>query len=481
MGREHEERHRHREHRHRSHKEHKSSRRKRDHDSDDERASKRRHRSRRDENGSTEDSTRQMSPVEAVPGPEAISKADMEEQQRLMEEQTQARRERVAAWRDARKAEQTLSDGGAEKAAEVEVEAAAIATGADSGAAAVEEDEGWSDDEVDTAKMRALAKERARTEMTGDMTGDMVDLPDGEPMQVTPAATTPPLLSATRINSHERNRLAAEQPEPPAAKAEENDEDDEEDPLDAFMAGVQEEVKVINKRDAHRLRQDTMRRGEIMVQNDDAMEYSSEEETERLPYQEKDINAPGYWSGFMPKQRKELGSVDHNSVAYEPFRKDFYIEVPEIAALSQQDAAQLRFELENISVRGKDVPKPVKTWTQCGVNMKMLEAIKKAQYAHPTPIQAQAIPTIMSGRDMLGIAKTGSGKTLAFLLPLFRHLLDQRPLESGEGPVGLIITPTRELALQIVAEAQRFAKPLGVRVACVYGGSSISEQVSAGT
>lgn len=57
-------------------------------------------------------------------------------------------------------------------------------------------------------------------------------------------------------------------------------------------------------------------------------------------------------------------------------------------------------------------------------------------YEKPTPIQAQAIPAIMSGRDLIGIAKTGSGKTIAFLLPMFRHILDQRPLEEGEGPIG---------------------------------------------
>lgn len=57
-------------------------------------------------------------------------------------------------------------------------------------------------------------------------------------------------------------------------------------------------------------------------------------------------------------------------------------------------------------------------------------------YEKPTPIQAQAIPAIMNGRDLIGIAKTGSGKTIAFLLPMFRHIMDQRPLEEGEGPIG---------------------------------------------
>ena len=90
----------------------------------------------------------------------------------------------------------------------------------------------------------------------------------------------------------------------------------------------------------------------------------------------------------------------------------------------------------------------------------------------------QAIPAVMSGRDMIGIAKTGSGKTLAFLLPLFRHVLDQPPLEEEDGPIAIIMTPTRELALQIFREAKKFCKPLQLSIACIYGGSGISEQIA---
>lgn len=57
-------------------------------------------------------------------------------------------------------------------------------------------------------------------------------------------------------------------------------------------------------------------------------------------------------------------------------------------------------------------------------------------YEKPTPIQMQGIPAIMSGRDLIGIAKTGSGKTVAFLLPMLRHVLDQEPLEEEDGPIG---------------------------------------------
>jgi len=70
----------------------------------------------------------------------------------------------------------------------------------------------------------------------------------------------------------------------------------------------------------------------------------------------------------------------------------------------------------------------------------------------------------MSGRDVIGVAKTGSGKTIAFLLPLFRHIKDQRPLEQMEGPMAVVMTPTRELATQIHRECKPFLKVLNLRV-----------------
>ena len=109
------------------------------------------------------------------------------------------------------------------------------------------------------------------------------------------------------------------------------------------------------------------------------------------------------------------------------------------------------------SILGKTCPRPVKAWQQCGVTSKIFD-ILKANFEKPTPIQAQAIPVIMSGRDMMGIAKTGSGKTLAFLLPLFRHINAQPELEEEDGPIAIIMTPTRELCMQIGKEIKRFQR-----------------------
>jgi len=78
---------------------------------------------------------------------------------------------------------------------------------------------------------------------------------------------------------------------------------------------------------------------------------------------------------------------------------------------------------------------------------------------------------------VIGVAKTGSGKTLAFVLPMLRHILDQPPLAEGEGPIGLIMAPARELAFQIYDQARKFTKLLGLRVTAVYGGAGIADQI----
>lgn len=98
-----------------------------------------------------------------------------------------------------------------------------------------------------------------------------------------------------------------------------------------------------------------------------------------------------------------------------------------------------------------------------------LDLIHRNEWSAPTAIQAQAIPAIMSGRDVIGIAKTGSGKTIAFLLPLFRHVKDQRPVTGAEGPIAVILSPTRELAMQIYRQAKQFMAPLNLTVSSLGG------------
>jgi len=98
-------------------------------------------------------------------------------------------------------------------------------------------------------------------------------------------------------------------------------------------------------------------------------------------------------------------------------------------------------------------------------------ALADAGYDTPTPIQEKAIPVLLEGRDLIGIAATGTGKTLAFLLPFLQHWQT-----TGDDPEAVVVCPTRELAIQVAGEAERFGRHLGLRVALCYGGTSSYDQ-----
>ncbi|TFK29358.1 P-loop containing nucleoside triphosphate hydrolase protein [Coprinopsis marcescibilis] len=253
------------------------------------------------------------------------------------------------------------------------------------------------------------------------------------------------------------------------------------DPLDAFMNEVKQEVAKVNKEDAQKmLVSGQVSRSKIRL--DDPMgDEGPEDEGEYVPDEldTTDLNPEDILALAAKKaKKKELAIVDHARVQYEPFRKEFYIPPPDIDSMSDEQAELLRLALDGIKIRGVDCPKPVIKWSHFGLPASCIEVIKRLNYAAPTSIQAQAIPAIMSGRDVIGVAKTGSGKTVAFLLPLFRHIKDQRPLEQMEGPMALVMTPTRELAVQIYKDCKPFLKVLGLRAVCAYGGSPIKDQIA---
>jgi ATP-dependent RNA helicase RhlE len=114
-----------------------------------------------------------------------------------------------------------------------------------------------------------------------------------------------------------------------------------------------------------------------------------------------------------------------------------------------------------------------------GLAAPILSSLARTSYSRPTPIQAQAIPSILAGRDLLGIAQTGTGKTAAFALPILHHLAT-RPRRSARGQCRvLVISPTRELATQIGDTFRTFGDTLGASVAVVFGGVSHGPQIKA--
>lgn len=254
------------------------------------------------------------------------------------------------------------------------------------------------------------------------------------------------------------------------------EEEEEDDPLEAFMAGVKAEVKQVNEADLQRMGKGKARALAEVVGAQD--EEPGDDEIVGEPDELDQAGMQDIMALAASKvKKKEIPTVDHSKVDYEPFRKEFYHAPAEVEEMSEEDAERLRMELDAIKVRGKDCPKPLTKWSYCGLPGSCLDVIKKLDYKAPTAIQSQAIPAIMSGRDIIGVAKTGSGKTMAFLIPMFRHIKDQRPVGSLEGPIGLIMTPTRELAVQIYRESKPFLKAIGLRSVCVYGGAPISEQI----
>ncbi|CAB3367540.1 Hypothetical predicted protein [Cloeon dipterum] len=137
-----------------------------------------------------------------------------------------------------------------------------------------------------------------------------------------------------------------------------------------------------------------------------------------------------------------------------------------------------------ILVEGEEVPPPIKTFKEMKFPKAILSALDDKKITKPTPIQVQGIPTVLYGRDMIGIAFTGSGKTLVFVLPLIMFCLEQEtalPFARNEGPYGLIICPSRELAKQTFDIIQHFTEYLKrqglpeIRSCLSIGGVPVSE------
>ncbi|KAL6219583.1 hypothetical protein ACLB2K_007342 [Fragaria x ananassa] len=281
-------------------------------------------------------------------------------------------------------------------------------------------------------------------------------------------------------------------------------EEEEVDPLDAFMEGIHEEVrsapppKPKEKADKYQDEEEEdhlesflrAKKDATLTLASDALHagYDSDEEVYAAA-KAVDAGLVEYDSDDNPvvadkKRIEPISALDHSCIDYEPFTKDFYEEKESISdyehsfaclGMSEQDVAEYRKSLA-IRVSGFDVPRPVKTFDVCGFSPQLMNAIKKQEYEKPTPIQCQALPIVLSGRDIIAIAKTGSGKTAAFVLPMICHIMDQPELQKDEGPIGVICAPTRELAQQIHLEAKKFAKSHGIRVSVVYGGMSKLDQ-----
>nr|XP_017499015.2 probable ATP-dependent RNA helicase DDX43 [Manis javanica] len=167
-----------------------------------------------------------------------------------------------------------------------------------------------------------------------------------------------------------------------------------------------------------------------------------------------------------------------------PIKKNFYMESEMTSSMSQEQIDNWRKENYNTMCddlrdgEKRPIPNPTCKFEDAFQSYPdIMKNIKKAGFQKPTPIQSQAWPIVLQGIDLIGVAQTGTGKTLAYLMPGFIHL-DSQPVarEKRNGPGMLVLTPTRELALQVEAECSKYSYK-GLKSVCVYGGGDRNRQI----
>jgi ATP-dependent RNA helicase DDX43 len=172
-----------------------------------------------------------------------------------------------------------------------------------------------------------------------------------------------------------------------------------------------------------------------------------------------------------------------------PVEKLFYNEKAHISKMTKEEVNTWRQENHEMKVdyvpKNKETAPPVQIPNPClsfddafSEHPEILKTIQKQGFEKPSPIQSQFWPCVLKGHDTIGIAQTGTGKTLAFLMPMFIHIDKQRTeRKDRKGPTALILSPTRELAIQIEAEISKYTYK-NIKSVCVYGGADSKSQIS---
>jgi len=179
-------------------------------------------------------------------------------------------------------------------------------------------------------------------------------------------------------------------------------------------------------------------------------------------------------------ENAEFDNIDWKNESLTLFEKDFYKdqELDVVKNRSPEEVKKIREELGMI-VKGENIPNPIMSFQESTLEEDYLRQIKKMGIDEPSAIQKQGIPMGLSGRDMVGVSKTGSGKTLAFMVPAIVHCNAQPAMKRGDGPIALVLAPTRELAVQIQKECEKFsaAGDTKIKSTVVYGGAGRSPQM----
>lgn len=167
-------------------------------------------------------------------------------------------------------------------------------------------------------------------------------------------------------------------------------------------------------------------------------------------------------------------------------RRDVHWSTKPLKSMSARDWRLMKYEFD-ISYKGTELQNPLRNWDEEVLLPHQIRSILRDQrYEEPTPIQRAAIPIALRHRDIVGIAETGSGKTLSYLIPILSYLsniedeymkLEHKQEQNLNKTLALVLAPTRELALQITKEAEKFCKVLGYNVVTIIGGHQYEETI----
>ena len=317
--------------------------------------------------------------IRRIPSPPIISKKeessssseeeiDKEEEQRRLELEMTKRRERIERWRAERKIKELEANKKDIKALLPAQIAAASAK-----KWSLEDESEEEDNAVMTIDLRKEPDSPESKFHSIKKSKFDDDDDDGKLSKLSSSAKkAKSSIKIKKMEVEEENQAEKEEQKPaesekPAEEAVEATAiEDDIDPLDAFMQEVDKEVRKVSHFDTQtkdkqqgvviltgvsKKNKKVINKGELIEQNMDSLEYSSEEDIEDM----KDTAA-----NLANKHRKELAKIDHSGMNYAPFRKDFYVEVPELGRMTQQDVEKYRTELEGIQVKGKGCPKPIK-------------------------------------------------------------------------------------------------------------------------
>ncbi|KAG0253916.1 ATP-dependent RNA helicase [Actinomortierella ambigua] len=221
---------------------------------------------------------------------------------------------------------------------------------------------------------------------------------------------------------------------------------------------VEEEVPSTPKKAQKKEKQSASKKDAVSEDKEEAQTEadSASEDTEE---QEED--------GVNPKDEKKLTKKERNKKKQEERRAAMKAE--KASRRAEEDANKKPFD----PLEGVDMSFDVSAWESYNLSDKIINGIKKQQFKKPSPIQSNTLPLGLAGRDIVGVAETGSGKTLAFGLPIIQHLAEST---EPEGLTALILTPTRELAIQVKDHLAKFTQFTGHHVVPIVGGMSIQKQ-----